>query len=200
MTYTLPVLWYEYHALEPHIDTTTMEIHHTKHHQTYIDKLNAAIAWTERAEKSLVEVIQSIDILPSAIKGAVRNNGWGHWNHTFFWQCLTPHQTQPSESLLSAINASFWSFDTFKDRYNTAALSVFGSWRVWLVKEYDELIIKTTANQDSPLMVWEKAILWIDIWEHAYYLKNQNRRADYLTNIWNVINREFVSQQFDKKY
>lgn len=200
MTYTLPALPYAYDALEPHIDATTMEIHHSKHHQTYIDKLNAALQDTDWADKSLHEIIQSIDILPSNIKTVVRNNAWWHWNHSFFWQCLSPEKTTPTDALQKVINTSFGGMDTLKDKLFASAMGVFGSGWVWIIKEYDELTIKTTPNQDNPLMLGEKAILGIDLWEHAYYLKNQNRRAEYLENVWSVINWDFVSKEFDKKY
>jgi len=199
MTYTLPALNYSYDALEPYIDAKTMEIHHTKHHQTYIDKLNTAIANTERADKSLVELLQSIDILPSDIKAAVKNHWWGHRNHSFFWKVLVPTGSQPSAALEKAIVASFGSMTTFKERFMVSALSVFGSWWTRLVKDRDELIIKNTSNQDNPLMLGEKAILGIDLREHAYYLKSQNRRSEYVENIWNVINWAQVEENLNSK-
>jgi superoxide dismutase, Fe-Mn family len=199
MTYILPALDYSYDALEPHIDAKTMEIHHAKHHQAYIDKLNAAVGNTDWAEKPLEELLQSIDILPSEIKGAVKNHGGGHWNHSFFWKCLTPGWTTASSHLEKIIKESFGSMDALKDRFFASAMSVFGSGWTWLVKDRDELIIKNTANQDNPLMLGEKAILGIDLWEHAYYLKNQNRRAEYLENIWNVIDRKQVEEHFNAK-
>ncbi len=200
MTYTLPELGYTYNALEPHIDATTMEIHHSKHHQTYIDKLSAALKDTDWEDKSLHEIMQSIDILPADIKTAVRNNAGGHWNHTFFWQCLSPETTTLSWQLQQAINNSFWSLENLKEKLFASAMTVFGSGWVWIIKEYDELTIKTTPNQDNPLMLGEKAILGIDVWEHAYYLKNQNRRAEYLEHVRQVINWDFVAKEFDKKY
>ena len=159
MTYMLSPLAYAYDALEPHIDAQTMEIHHAKHHQTYIDKLNAAIAWTEREEKTLHELIQSIDILPADMKWAVRNHGGWHYNHMMFWNSLTPNGKPMSPEFEKVIKASFGSVEAFKEKFIASALWVFGSGWTWLVKDRDELIIKNTPNQDNPLMLWEKPIL-----------------------------------------
>lgn len=200
MTFTLPQLSYAYDALEPHIDTQTMEIHHSKHHQTYVDKLNAAVsANADWADKSIEELLQSVDILPSDIKWAVKNHGGGHWNHSFFWKVLTPGGKPMSEAFEKVIKASFGSVESFKEKFIASATAVFGSGWTWVIKEYDELIIKNTANQDNPLMLGEKAIFGIDVWEHAYYLKCQNRRPEYLANIWNVIDWEAVEANYNSK-
>ena len=192
MAFTLPALSYAYDALEPHIDAKTMEIHHTKHHQTYVDKLNAAVAGTEFEEKTLDELLQSIDILPESVRGAVRNHGGGHWNHSFFWKIMTPGGGEMSASLLDMINTSFGSVEDFQKQFAEKAMGVFGSGRAWVIKEYDELSIVTTTNQDNPLMKGQKAILGIDLREHAYYLKSQNRRAEYIENFWKTINWQQV--------
>ncbi len=199
MAFTLSALPYAYDALEPHIDAKTMELHYSKHHQTYVDKLNAAIAGTEWEEKSLHELLQSIDILPTAIKGAVRNHGGWHRNHMAFWNMLTPGWSAMSSSFEKAIKDSFGSVESFKEKFIASALAVFGSGWTWLVKDRDELVIKNTPNQDNPLMLGEKAILGIDVWEHAYYLKCQNRRAEYLENIRHVINRAHVEELYNQK-
>lgn len=200
MAFTLQELPYAYDALEPTIDTKTMEVHHVKHHQAYVDKLNAAIKDTERDEKSLEEILQSLDILPANIKNAVRNNGWGVWNHNVFWKCLTPGWKPMSDSFKVVIESSFGNIEEFKNQFIAAWMGHFWSGWVWLVKDYEDVVIKTTPNQDTPLMLGEKAILAIDLWEHAYYLKHQNRRADYLADVWNIIDREFVEQQYNSKY
>lgn len=198
--FTLPELPYAYDALEPHIDAKTMEIHHTKHHQAYIDKLNTALEGTEFAEKPLEELLQSIDILPESIRGAVRNHGGGHWNHSFFWKIMSPEKTEPSEEFKKVIAGSFWGMDAFKKTFADAALGVFGSWRAWVIKKYDDLEIVTTPNQNNPLMQGEKAVLGIDLWEHAYYLKCQNKRAEYIENFWNIVNRAQVEENFNSKF
>lgn len=200
MAFTLPELPYAYDALEPHIDAKTMEIHHTKHHQTYIDKLNAALEWTEHAEKTLEELLQSIDILPENIRGAVRNHGGGHWNHSFFWKIMSPEDTQPSDEFKKVIAGSFGGMDAFKKMFTDAALGVFGSGWAWVIKKYDDLEIVTTPNQNNPLMNGDKAVLGIDLWEHAYYLKCQNKRAEYIENFWNIINWSQVEENFNSKF
>lgn len=196
--FTLPTLPYAYDALEPHIDWQTMEIHHSKHHQAYIDKLNAAITGTEWEEKPLDELLQTLPLLPDSIKAAVKNNGWWHRNHTFFWQIMTPEGSTPSDTLLKTINDRFGSFDSFKEQFTTAALANFGSGRTRVIKKHDELEIVNTPNQNNPLMDHQKAILGIDLREHAYYLKNQNRRADYINNRWNIINWDKVEELYNK--
>lgn len=200
MSFELPKLGYEYAALEPHIDARTMEIHYTKHHQTYVNNLNAALAGGEWENKGIEEIMSNISKLPPA----VRNNGGGHYNHTLFWKILSPNGGgAPQGDLLDAINKYFGSFDKFKELMNNAALTRFGSGWAWLVKTKDELKITSTANQDNPLMdipseVKGMPVLGIDVWEHAYYLKYQNRRNEYLSAIWNVVNWEEVARRFSR--
>ena len=198
MAFTLPPLPYAYNALEPHIDEKTMQIHHDKHHQAYVDNLNKAIAGTEHENKSLEELVASA----GKISPAVRNNGGGHWNHSFFWEILRAGGGQPSGKLADAINAGFGSLDALKEKVNTAGATRFGSGWAWLIVKDGKLEVTSTPNQDNPLMdvaeVKGTPILGIDVWEHAYYLKYQNRRPDYLKEIWNVINLSKVEQHFDK--
>jgi superoxide dismutase, Fe-Mn family len=199
MAFTLPALPYAHNALEPHIDELTMQIHHGKHHQAYVDNLNKAIAGTPNENKSLEELVKSA----GAISPAVRNNGGGHWNHSFFWDLLAPNAGgQPSGALADAINDVFGSFDSFKEKVNTAGATRFGSGWAWLIINNGTLQVTSTPNQDNPLMdvaeVKGTPILGIDVWEHAYYLKYQNRRPEYLTNIWNVINWNKVAENFAK--
>ena len=198
MAFTLPQLPYAHNALEPHIDEQTMQIHHGKHHQAYVDNLNKAIAGTEHENKSLEELIASA----GTISPAVRNNGGGHWNHTFFWEILAPNAGgQPSGKLSEAINSAFGSFDAFKEKFNAAATSRFGSGWAWLVVKDGKLEVTSTPNQDNPLMDVAETkgtpILGVDVWEHAYYLKYQNKRADYLAAFWNVVNWNKVSERFE---
>jgi Fe-Mn family superoxide dismutase len=197
MAFTLPALPYAFDALEPHIDTQTMQIHHGKHHQAYVDNLNKAIAGTENENKSLEELIASA----GKISPAVRNNGGGHWNHSFFWKILSANAGgKPSGKLAEAINSTFGSFESFQEKFNTAGATRFGSGWAWLVLKDGKLEITSTPNQDNPLMdvaeVKGKPILGVDVWEHAYYLKYQNRRPDYLKAIWNVINWKEVEKNF----
>jgi Fe-Mn family superoxide dismutase len=197
MAFTLPPLPYAFNALEPHIDAQTMQIHHDKHHQAYVDNLNKAIAGTEHENKSLEELIASA----GKISPAVRNNGGGHWNHSFFWEILGPNAGgQPSGRLADAINQTFGSFDALKEKVNTAGATRFGSGWAWLIVKDGKLEVTSTPNQDNPLMdvaeVKGTPLLGIDVWEHAYYLKYQNRRPEYLTNIWNVISWAKVSERF----
>jgi superoxide dismutase, Fe-Mn family len=199
MAFTLPALPYAHDALEPHIDALTMQIHHGKHHQAYVDNLNKAIAGTPHENKSLEELIKAA----GTISPAVRNNGGGHWNHSFFWELLAPNAGgQPTGALQAAINDVFGSFDSFKEKFNTAGATRFGSGWAWLIINNGTLQITSTPNQDNPLMdvaeVKGTPILGIDVWEHAYYLKYQNRRPEYLTNIWNVINWNKVAEHFSK--
>ncbi len=198
MAFTLPPLPYAYDALEPHIDEQTMKIHHDKHHQAYVDNLNKAIAGTDNENKSLEELVASA----GKISPAVRNNGGGHWNHTFFWDILSSDGGAPSGSLAEAINSTFGSFDEFKTKFNAAGVGRFGSGWVWLISRDGKLEITSTPNQDNPLMdvadVKGTPVLGIDVWEHAYYLKYQNKRPDYLGAIWNVINWNKVQENFDK--
>ncbi len=200
MAFSLPTLGYSFDAFEPAIDARTMEIHYTKHHQTYLDKLNAAIKDTERENKLLEELLQSLDILPTNIKTAVKNNGGGHWNHNFFWKCITPGGKGMSAEFETIIKNSFGDIEEFKNQLLSAGATAFASSWVWLVKDHEDVVIKTTPNHESPLMLGEKAILVIDLWEHAYYLHYQNRRPEYLQNIWNIIDWWFVEQQYNSKY
>jgi len=198
MAFTLPPLPYAYDALEPHIDEQTMKIHHDKHHQAYVDNLNKAIAGSEHENKSLEELVANA----GKISPAVRNNGGGHWNHTFFWDILSKDGDSPSGSLAEAINSTFGSFDEFKTKFSAAGIGRFGSGWVWLISRDGKLEITSTPNQDNPLMdvaeVKGTPILGVDVWEHAYYLKYQNKRPDYLNAIWNAINWNKVQENFDK--
>ena len=197
MSFTLPALPYAHDALEPFIDVTTMQIHHGKHHQTYVDNLNKAIAGTPNEGKSLEELVA----VAGTISPAVRNNGGGHWNHTFFWESLAPHAGGvPTGALGEAITATFGSFDAFKEKFAAAGATRFGSGWAWLIVKDGKLEVSSTPNQDNPLMdvaeVKGAPILGVDVWEHAYYLKYQNRRPEYLGAIWNVINWTKVAERF----
>lgn len=198
MAFTLPALPYAHDALEPHIDTATMQIHHGKHHQAYVDNLNKAIAGTPNESKSLEELVAGA----GSISPAVRNNGGGHWNHTFFWESLAANAGgSPSGKLGEAINSAFGTFDGLKEKMNNAGMTRFGSGWAWLIVKDGKLEVSSTPNQDNPLMdvaeVKGTPILGVDVWEHAYYLKYQNKRADYLNAFWNVVNWNKVSQRFD---
>ena len=197
MAFTLPALPYAHDALEPHIDVLTMQIHHGKHHQAYVDNLNKAIAGTPNENKSLEELVKAA----GSISPAVRNNGGGHWNHSFFWESLAPNAGgTPSGKLGDAINAAFGSFDEFKTKFNAAGATRFGSGWAWLIVKDGKLEVSSTPNQDNPLMdvaeVKGTPLLGVDVWEHAYYLKYQNKRPDYLAAIWNAINWEKVAERF----
>lgn len=198
MAFELPKLEYAYDALEPHIDARTMEIHHTKHHAAYTNNLNAAVAGTELEGKSIEDLLGSI----SKLSVAVRNNGGGFYNHNLFWTVMSPNGGgEPSGELGEAINKAFGSFDAFKEEFNKAAATRFGSGWAWLVKKADgSLVVSSTANQDNPLMdiadVKGTPILGLDVWEHAYYLHYQNRRPDYIGAFWNVINWDEVTRRF----
>jgi len=199
MAFTLPALPYAYDALEPHIDKLTMQIHHDKHHQAYVDNLNKAIAGTPNENKTLEEIIANA----GKISTAVRNNGGGHWNHSFFWEILAKDAGgTPSGKISDAIKEAFGSFDAFKEKFNTAAMTRFGSGWAWLIVNEGKLEITSTPNQDNPLMdvaeVKGKPVLGVDVWEHAYYLKYQNRRAEYLSAFWNVINWKKIDEHFAK--
>ena len=196
MAFTLPALPYAHDALEPHIDTQTMQIHHGKHHQAYVDNLNKAIAGTPHENKSLEELVAHA----GSISVAVRNNGGGHWNHTFFWESLAPNAGgKPEGALGAAIDAAFGSFDAFKEKFSAAGMTRFGSGWAWLLVKDGKLEISSTPNQDNPLMdvaeVKGTPILGVDVWEHAYYLKYQNRRADYLAAFWNVVNWSVIADR-----
>jgi superoxide dismutase, Fe-Mn family len=203
MAYELPPLPYPKDALEPFIDATTMEIHHDRHHKAYVDNLNKALAGNPLEAKPVAEVIAALSDVPEAIRGPVRNNGGGHWNHTFFWGLLGPAKgATPTGALGAAIDAAFGSFAAFKEKFEAAGLGRFGSGWVWLVVNEGKLNIVSTANQDSPLMGKAVAgaegnpIFGVDVWEHAYYLKYQNKRADYLKALWNVVNWDAVAAHF----
>lgn len=198
MTFELPELPYSYNALEPHIDAKTMEIHHSKHHQAYVTKLNEALAkYPELQEKSLHQLLTSLDSLPEDIRTAVQNNGGGHLNHSMFWELLSAEETEPSAELLDAINAEFGSLNEFKAQFTQAALTRFGSGWAWLsLNTEKKLVIHSTANQDNPVMQGFTPLFGLDVWEHAYYLNYQNRRPDYVDAFWNVLNWTEVSANF----
>jgi superoxide dismutase, Fe-Mn family len=198
MAFTLPALPYAFEALEPHIDTSTMQIHHDKHHQAYVDNLNKAIAGTPNEGKSLEELVQKA----GSISPAVRNNGGGHWNHSFFWESLAPKAGgTPTGNLADGLNTSFGSFDAFKEKFNAAGVGRFGSGWAWLILKDGKLDISSTPNQDNPLMEVAETkgvpLLGVDVWEHAYYLKYQNRRAEYLGAFWNVVNWAKVTERYN---
>ncbi len=197
MNFELPKLPYAYDALEPYFDKQTMEIHHTKHHQGYINKLKAAVENTELASQPLEDVLRNLDDVPSDLKTAVQNNGGGHYNHSLFWTILGPNKGgNPSGELAQAIDKAFGSFDEFKEKFATAAKGRFGSGWAWLiVTPSGELAITDTANQDTPLKEGQP-ILGLDVWEHAYYLNYQNRRPDYIEAFWNVVNWDQVAEYF----
>lgn len=199
MAFTLPALPYAPDALEPHIDSTTMQIHHGKHHQAYVDNLNKAVAGTPNENKSIEEIVASA----GSISPAVRNNGGGHWNHSFFWEILAPGAGgAPSGKIADAINSTFGSFDAFKEKFNAAGTTRFGSGWAWLIVKDGKLEVTSTPNQDNPLMdvaeVKGTPVLGVDVWEHAYYLKYQNKRPDYLAAFWNVVNWKKVNEHFEK--
>ncbi|EMF0290902.1 superoxide dismutase [Enterococcus faecium] len=199
MTYTLPDLPYAYDALEPYIDEETMHLHHDKHHNTYVTNLNAAIEkYPELGEKTIEELLSDMDAIPTDIKTAVRNNGGGHANHSFFWEIMAPNAGgEPTGEIKEAINEAFGDFSSFKEEFKKAAVGRFGSGWAWLVMENGKLAITSTANQDSPLMEGKTPILGLDVWEHAYYLKYKNVRPDYITAFWNVINWDEVNKRFE---
>jgi len=198
MAFTLPPLPYAFDALEPYIDARTMEIHHDKHHAAYVNNLNAALEKApELQSRSLDDLLQHLDQVPEAIRTAVRNNAGGHWNHSMFWQIMTPKGGgAPKGKVADAINQAFGSFDAFKTQFADAAGKRFGSGWAWLVNDGGKLSITSTPNQDNPLMEGKKAILGLDVWEHAYYLKYQNRRPDYITAWWNVVNWDAVADRY----
>ncbi|MEX2109388.1 MAG: superoxide dismutase [Gemmatimonadaceae bacterium] len=198
MAFTLPLLQYDFGALEPHIDAKTMEIHHGKHHQTYVNNLNAAIEKApELASKSLDDLIRNVNTTPEAVRTAIRNNGGGHWNHSMFWQIMAPKAGgEPGGSVGKAIKDAFGDFVKFREQFNSAGAARFGSGWVWLVTSAGKLSITSTPNQDNVLMEGKKAILGLDVWEHAYYLKYQNRRPDYMNAWWNVVNWGEVEKRF----
>lgn len=200
MAFTLPELPYKHDALEPHIDKMTMEIHHGKHHAAYVTNLNKALEGSEHASKSLEDLLSGVSKLPPA----VRNNGGGHWNHSAFWQWMKPNGGgAPAGDLAAAINRDFGSVEKFKELFANAGMTRFGSGWAWLIKTGDKLVVSSTPNQDNPLMdvadVRGVPVLGVDVWEHAYYLKYQNRRADYLSAFWNVVNWDEAARRFAGK-
>lgn len=200
MAHTLPPLPYPSDALEPHIDKMTMEIHHGRHHQTYVNNLNAALeGHPELQSKSVEELISNLDAVPESIRGAVRNNGGGHANHKLFWEVMAPNAGgEPQGEIAEAINAAFGSFEKFKEEFTKAALGRFGSGWAWLILDKSgNLAVTSTPNQDSPLMEGNTPLLGLDVWEHAYYLKYQNRRPDYIGAWWNVVNWDEVAARYN---
>ena len=196
MAYEVLDLPYDYDALEPHIDEATMRVHHDKHHQAYVDKANAALEGSEWADKDVEEVLQNLDSVPNGT--AVRNNAGGHYNHTFFWQIMSPDGGgEPSGALADAITEKFGSFDSFKEEFKNAGVGQFGSGWAWLVKSGDGIEVTSTPNQDSPISDGKTPLLGADVWEHAYYLKYQNKRPDYLDAFWNVVNWDEVARRYD---
>ena len=203
MAHSLPPLPYAFDALEPSIDAQTMQIHHGKHHQAYVNNLNAALEKApELADKSVEDLVANLNAVPEAVRTAVRNNGGGHWNHTFFWTIMGPNAGgDPSGALAAAIDRAFGGFAKLKEQFNAAATGRFGSGWAWLLRDGNGLAITSTPNQDNPLMDGKKAgdvLLGVDVWEHAYYLKYQNRRPDYLNAWWNVVNWREVEKRFGR--
>ena len=198
MAFEVPPLPYDYAALEPHIDEQTMRVHHDKHHQAYVDNANKALEGTEWADRPVEEVLQSLDLLPEDIRTAVRNNAGGHANHSFFWEIMSPNGGgEPQGELGDAINSTFGSLESLIEQVNDAGVKRFGSGWTWLVVDGGMLAVTSTPNQDTPLSEGKTPILGIDVWEHAYYLKYQNRRPDYLTAWWNVANWPEVARRFE---
>jgi len=195
--FNLPDLQYSFDALEPNIDAQTMEIHHDKHHKGYVDKLNTALEGTKFADMDLKEILKNIDDVPEDIRKAVINNGGGHSNHTLFWEIMSSDKGNPTGELAEAINNKFGGFEEFKEQFSNAAATRFGSGWAWLVIDNGELEIKSTPNQDSPIMDNQIPILGLDVWEHAYYLKYQNKRPDYIQAFFNVINWKKVEELYD---
>jgi Fe-Mn family superoxide dismutase len=198
MPFEVPPLPYDYAALEPHIDEQTMRLHHDKHHQAYVDNANKALEGTEWADRPVEEVLQSLELLPEEIRTAVRNNAGGHANHSFFWEIMSPNGGgEPQGELADAINSTFGGLDSLIEQVNDAGVKRFGSGWTWLVVDGSTLAVTSTANQDTPLSEGKTPILGIDVWEHAYYLKYQNRRPDYLAAWWNVANWPEVARRFE---
>jgi Fe-Mn family superoxide dismutase len=198
MAYEVPPLPYDYNALEPHIDEQTMHLHHDKHHQAYVDNANKALEGTEWADKSVEQVLANLEILPEDIRTAVRNNAGGHANHSFFWEIMSPDGGgEPSGALADAIAKTFDSLDELKKLVNDTGVKRFGSGWTWLVHDGTGLAVYSTANQDSPITNSDTPLLGIDVWEHAYYLKYQNRRPEYLEAWWNVVNWDAVQQRYE---
>lgn len=199
MAYTLPALPYAYNALEPYIDEETMRIHHTKHHQAYIDNVNKALEGTAFAGRDIEDILKKLDEVPENIRTAVRNNGGGHANHSLFWQVMGPGgKGKPEGRLQEQIDKDFGSFEKFQEAFETAGKTQFGSGWAWLVVKDGKLSVEKTANQDSPLSKGQQPILGADVWEHAYYLKYQNRRPEYLSQFWHVVNWDEVARRFEE--
>ena len=198
MPFEVPPLPYDYDALEPHIDEATMKFHHDKHHQAYVDKVNAALEGTEWADKPIEDVVANLSQIPDDKRTAVRNNGGGHYNHSLFWEWMSPDGGgEPDGDLASAIESAFGSFDDFKAKMKETGVNQFGSGWAWLVHDGSGLAVTSTPNQDSPLSAGQAPLLGADVWEHAYYLKYQNKRPDYLDAFWNVVNWDEVGKRFD---
>ena len=196
MAFSVPDLPYPYDALEPHIDEETMRIHHDKHHQAYVDKANAALEGTEWADRDVEDVLRNLSSLPGEVQAPVRNNAGGHYNHTLFWQMLSPDGGgEPGRDLSAAIAETFGSLDSFKDEFKAAGIARFGSGWAWLVNDGSGLAVVSTPNQDSPISDGSTPLLGCDVWEHAYYLKYQNKRPDYIDAFWNVVNWDYVAQR-----
>jgi Fe-Mn family superoxide dismutase len=199
MSYTVPPLPYDYNALEPHIDEATMRLHHDKHHQTYVDKANAALEGTGYADKPVQELIKNLGSLPGDKQGPLRNNGGGHYNHSLFWEWMAPGAGgEPTGALAQAIDSAFGSFDDFKAKLKDAGANQFGSGWAWLVHDGSGLAVVSTPNQNNPLTDGKTPLVGVDVWEHAYYLKYNNRRPDYIDAWWNVVNWEAVAAGFDR--
>jgi Fe-Mn family superoxide dismutase len=197
MAYSVPDLPYPYDALEPHIDEATMKLHHDKHHQAYVDKANGALEGTDLADKPIEEVVANLDAVPEDKRGAVRNNGGGHLNHTLFWESMSPNGGgAPSGDLAAAIDSAFGSFDAFKEQFEAAGANQFGSGWAWLVLDGGKLAVTSTANQDNPISQGKTPLLGNDVWEHAYYLKYNNRRPEYLKAWWNTVNWDKVAERY----
>jgi Fe-Mn family superoxide dismutase len=198
MAYEVPALPYDYNALEPHIDEATMRVHHDKHHQAYVDKVNAALEGTDWADRPIEDVIANLSDVPEDKRTAVRNNGGGHFNHTLFWESMSPSGGgEPGGALADAISSAFGSFDAFKSQVKDAGVNQFGSGWAWLVHDGSGLAVVSSANQDNPLSDGRQPLLGVDVWEHAYYLKYQNRRPDYIDAWWNAVDWETVAGRFD---
>jgi Fe-Mn family superoxide dismutase len=200
MAHSLPPLPYPTDALEPHIDKQTMEIHHGKHHNAYVTNLNAALEkHPELQSKSIEDLLRNLNTVPEDIRTAVRNNGGGHYNHTMFWQIMGPNAGgPPTGAIADAITGSFGTFDAFKEQVSKAGVGRFGSGWAWVIDQGGKLVVESTANQDSPLMEGKKAVFGVDVWEHAYYLKYQNRRPDYIAAWWNVVNWAEINKRLGK--
>ncbi len=199
MAYEVPDLPYSYDALEPHIDEATMKVHHDKHHQAYVDKANAALEGTEWADREVEDVLKALDSLPADKQGPVRNNAGGHYNHSLFWEMMSPDGGgEPEGDLAAAIDEAFGSFDAFKEEFKNAGINRFGSGWAWLVWDGSGLAVVSTANQDSPISDGQVPLLGADVWEHAYYLNYQNRRPDYLDAFWNVVDWDYVADRFNQ--